>query len=428
MPPTVTKTAGGNYDTPVGVGGTINNNTGQLITSSNTSPTIPTTYNQPNYPSSPDISTLSTDYTPLTATTQENQASALSTRLQALNDQLAGEPAAQTEANTNAGVDSINQAINDNNTAVKQLQNDSAAAKLNAENRLAPTFAISGEQGAIDRSTAVKALTLSSISDVLQNNLVAAQNKANAAVAAQYGPLEAELKAKTANLNLILNDPATTLADKNRAQQQSLQLQQQASDLADAKATTQNIQALAVTAAQQSKTFTPTSQYPTLSTALNAIATAKDVVTATTIAQQTGLAAPGKVSTSIQDIGGRTVQIVTDEQGNIVKQTDLGSSATYSELHPTNTPQDSLSSLSSLVSSNGNGQTLPGTNGTPILDKNGFITPEALKYFISQAPQEKLTTAQVITTLAPYISTENGTVASAYGLNAAMAKLLNAAP
>lgn len=317
----------GTYDTPVGVGGSINMNTGQLITSANTAPTSSTTYTQPNYPATPDISTLATSYTPLAPTAQETQESDLTTRLQALNDQLSGKPAAQTAADTAAGVDTITQAINDNNTAVKQLQNDTAAAKLQQENRFAPTFAISGEQGAIDRSSAVKALQLSSISDVLQNNLVAAQAKSKAAVDAQYGPIEAEIAAKTANLQLIQNDPATTLADKNRAQQQLLVLQNQSDQVAQARTDATNVQKVVQDAGTNSANFVPTKDYPTLSTALHAIASAKSPNDALAIQAETGLQAKAKLDTSVQEINGRKV-LVDNQTGATVK--DLGAATTGS--------------------------------------------------------------------------------------------------
>lgn len=261
----------------------------QTITSSTLAPANNQKYTTPSYTPTPDIQALPTDAI-LTATPQENQISDLTKRAMDIQNSLVGKDAYQAQQDTAAGVDSITQAINDNNTAVKQLQNDTNISKLRQEDRLAPTFAISGSQGAIDRNAAVKALTLSSISDVLQNNLVSAQHKADKAVAAQYGPLEAELKAKLANIQLIQNDPATTLADKNRAAQQAYVLQQTSAQLADKKAETQGINKLVLEAGQNAKAFVATKDYPTLSTALNAIATAKTLEEAVAIEAATGLA------------------------------------------------------------------------------------------------------------------------------------------
>ncbi len=89
--------------------------------------------------------------------------------------------------------------------------------------------------------------------------------------------------------------------------------------------------------------------------------------------------------------------------------------------------QASLTALSNIVQTNGGGKSTPGTNGIPVIDQFGFITPEALKYFIAHAPSEGLTAADVVTTLAPQISRDNGTVAPAYGLNKALSNLVNAA-
>src|SRR5882757_2101808 len=142
------------------------------ITSGNLGPTAPISPVTPDSTKVPDISNLATDYTPITETPQESQASDLTKSLQDINTSLTGKSAYQAQQNEAAGVNHIQQAINDNATALKQLQNESASAKLQQEDRQAPTFAIAGAQGAIDRATAVKALTLSSISDVLNNNLV----------------------------------------------------------------------------------------------------------------------------------------------------------------------------------------------------------------------------------------------------------------
>lgn len=311
------------------------------INSTSTTPATPITPVTPTQTSVPDISNLDTKYTPLTATPQETQESSLSSRIQSLNDSLSGKSAYQTQQNTAAGVDQITQAINDNNTAVKQLQNDTSIAKLNQENRQAPTFAISGEQGAIDRSSAVKALTLSSISDVLQNNLVAAQHKADAAVAAQYGPQEAELAAKTANLKLIQNDPSTTLADKNRAAAQQLVLNKQAADIAQAKDDRASVLKIVADAGQNNTTFTPSAKYPTLAMALSAIASAKDPITALQIQAAAGLNAKAKLDTSITEIGGRRV-LVNNQTGATIK--DLGA-ATGGGL----TPKDQANDVASAV-------------------------------------------------------------------------------
>lgn len=285
------------------------------ITSNSLSTPPPVNYSTPTYTPT-NIAGIDTTYKPQEQTSQEKTSSALIARLMKLNDESAGKNAYQTEQNTAAGVDTVQQSIADLNVSIKQLQNDAAGASLKAEDRLIPTFAITGEQQKIERARAVKALTFSSLSDALQNNLVSAQHKADQAVAAKYGPIEDEIAAKTKNLTLILNDPLTSLQDKNRAGALLAQQEQQKAQIEEAKTLQKDISKISIDAASQSKEFTPTAQYPTVSTALTAIAAAKTVEEATSIAATTGLIAGGKYDTFTQD--GNLYQVKKDAQGKVI--------------------------------------------------------------------------------------------------------------
>lgn len=293
------------------------------ITASSLASSPTPSYQQPT-PSTPPPTVDTASYT--TATTlgdNEQKASDSIKVIQGLNDTLAGKSAYQTEQNTAAGVDPIQQAINDNTTAVKMLQNETNSAKLDSEGRQAPSFLISGEQGAIDRSSAIKALKLASISDALSNNLVAAQHKADAAVAAKYGPIEAQQKASLANLDLILKDPKTTLEEKKRANAQTAIVTAQATATAQAKQDAADVFKVTQDAAQNSASFVKTTQYPTLSTALNAIGNAKTPQEAAQIQAATGLVASQNKSQIIgsADTGYRNV--VTDASGKVISSTPV---------------------------------------------------------------------------------------------------------
>ena len=85
--------------------------------------------------------------------------------MQTLNTSLTGKNAYQAQQNTLAGVDTVQQAINDNNLAIERLNTSADQAKLTAENRLAPMFQIQGEQAQINRQRSFQMLGLSAISD-----------------------------------------------------------------------------------------------------------------------------------------------------------------------------------------------------------------------------------------------------------------------
>lgn len=287
------------------------------LAGSSPTPIVPV---QPNTPAIPDLSSLMVQETPA-----QQQQDELGKLITGLNNTEAGKSADITSANTAAGVDTIQQSINDLNTSALQLKNDTAAAKLQQEDRFAPTFAISGDQARIDRESAVKALTLSSLSDVLQNNLVAAQNKANQAVAAKYGPIEAQIAAATANLKLLQDSPSTSVQEKNQATQLAVALAAYNAKVADDKATATAVITAAQDAAKNAQYFTATAQYPTLSSALNAIASATSPVTAAQIASSVGLTAAAKLDTSVIEAGGRKL-LVNNQTGATVK--DLGAVTT----------------------------------------------------------------------------------------------------
>lgn len=314
---------------------TLPNNANDPITSigsaalGSTPSTASTSYTPTPTPTPTNISTIDTG-TLNTANTlgpNEQAASDLTSRIEDINNSLAGESAYQTDQNNAAGIPGIQQAQNDLNLSVSNLQKQAQEATITSENRLAPQFAITGEQAQIERQRSFQALGLSALSDALANNLVAAQSKADQAVAAKYGPLEAEQKAKLANLQLILNDPATTLEDKNRANAQAVVQQAKLDDIAQQKTDAATILSTAQTAATNAANFTPTTQYPSIAVALNAISSAKTPLQAIQIQAATGLGTPKTLDTSVVEVGGRKL-LVNNQTGSTIK--DLGTATSAS--------------------------------------------------------------------------------------------------
>lgn len=251
-----------------------------------TNPIVPAT---PAATPTPDISSLMISETPA-----QKQQDELGQLLIGLNNQEAGKSAFQTEQNNLAGVDSIQQSINDLNTNVLQLKNDT----IDAKNQIAggaPQFVISAQQDAIDRASLTKALTLSSLSDTLNNKLVAAQHKADQAVAVKFGPIEAQIDAYTKNLQIIANSPSTSVQEKNQATQLQVALSEYSAKVADQKAQATAVLTAAQDAAKNAQYFTATTQYPTVASALSAIANAKDPASASAIAATTGMVTPPKL-------------------------------------------------------------------------------------------------------------------------------------
>lgn len=173
----------------------------------------------------PSISALNTDVTTQLQPTQpETQSSELVKRLQALNDQTVGKSAYTAEQQTAAGIPELTKTQNDLATQVKQLQNEALAIpqqlQVEATGRGITAGGLAPLQTARLRTNAIAALGVSSLLDATNGLLASANDKVTRAVAAKYDPIQEEINAATANLDLILKDPATTLADKNRAQVQ----------------------------------------------------------------------------------------------------------------------------------------------------------------------------------------------------------------
>jgi hypothetical protein len=115
-----------------------------------------------------------------------------------LSDQEAGKTAAQTAANTAAGLPKLNAQLTDLNSQITTLKNEATAIPLQIQNDFAGRGATVGGvapiQAAQLRTNTIKALGLSSLASALQGNIATAQAQADAAVKAQFDPIEAQIK------------------------------------------------------------------------------------------------------------------------------------------------------------------------------------------------------------------------------------------
>lgn len=196
-------------------------------------------------PSVYDISKLDVTIPKLEMTAPEQEASGLTSRIAELNKSLIGEEAYRTDQESAYDIAGKTQTYNDLASQIKTLQNEDADLQNQynytvpnkmqnwAEGKgvtaggLAPLSASELRKVQIKRGDiASRALTTSSLLEAAKGNLATAQTLVDRAVAAKYSPVKAEIDALTKNLQLIINSPEYSLADKNRAQ---VQLEAQAS-------------------------------------------------------------------------------------------------------------------------------------------------------------------------------------------------------
>lgn len=287
----------------------------QITTST---PTLP--------PVVPPVETPTTPTTPLLVKTpQEQQAQDWVTRLQSLNDQLVGKSAYQTEQETAQGIPELQKTQNDLTVQLNALANEAKAIPIQFQG-LAQTAGVNQpslqrQESYQLRDNAIKALTLNSLLASSQGNLAYAQSLADKAVAANYDPITEEIKAKTANVNLILNSPDATIADKNRAQAQLDIQNQKKEDTATDKSALADILKLANDAITNGLTDT---------LILNQIQNAKDANGRPSLAlAQQILAKSGfvkeKLNTATREVNGRVV-LYNTQTGETIK--DLGTAIT----------------------------------------------------------------------------------------------------
>ena len=279
--------------TPLGYPQTYNPTTPTIITPASLEPISGLPYVNPNQ----SMFSLPNEPEPLTATTQETQQSDLIKQLQGLTNETIGKSAYQTEQETARGIPELQKTYQDLSLQLKDITTQAQNQNLQLEKQISGGGTLTAgsadflnkQQNEVNRQATIKANGIASLLAATQGNLTYAQSLADKAVAAKYDPITEKINALTANLNLILKDPATTLAEKNRAQAQ-LDIQtkaKEANDLAKTNAT--EVWNVATSAASYIANFTPTPDYPTASVALDKISKAKTKEEALRIATETGL-------------------------------------------------------------------------------------------------------------------------------------------
>ena len=259
----------------------------------------------------------------LTMAPEQRRASNLTNSTQDLYNSLVQKPADQSTANTTFGVDTAQANINDLGAQLTRIKNEAAAIPLQMDKRIAETGTIltagyTSEMNKRSRDNAIEALGVSTLLAASQGQLANAQRMADKSVAAKYGPIEAQIAANTANLELIRNDPASTIAEKNQAQKlidnQKLKAERVAEDKVNAAA----IWKIATEAAADSASFIPNATYRTASQALDAISKASTKEEALVVAIQAGL-----IKTTVPKIIGtaKTGYFTVDSNGTVTPLT-----------------------------------------------------------------------------------------------------------
>lgn len=196
----------------------------QAITSAALNP-VPTL--NPVMPNNPTVPVVPPEPDPnaITMTPQQSIGQAENERLRALVTSSLGESALKAEKEVAEGIPAIQATERDLTTQLNALTQEAKAIPLGLTTRHAKETGISTEGiGTLQRDqlreTAIKSLTVSSLLEATRGNLASAQDRVDRAVAAKYDPIKEEIAAVKANLDLIINSPAYSVEDKERARKQ----------------------------------------------------------------------------------------------------------------------------------------------------------------------------------------------------------------
>lgn len=358
--------------------------TSNVITPESLTPATVAGYTQPTIPPPPSVENLYTT-PPLTTTPTENKAQSYTDTLQSLNDQLVGKSADQTAANNQFGVDAAQKTVTDLNAQLTNLKNEAIAIpsllEKSASSQGVSSPIIDRQRSQLIRDNSIQALTVSSLMAAAQGQLANAQSLADKAVAAKYGPIEAQIEATKQNLSIILNSPQYSVEEKNRAQAQLDVQNQNKAALDTAKQTTTDINKIALDAAGKGAD----------AVTLQNISKATDANQALQIASAAGFASDGKTQGTLfavptaKELGGaQFYKYPTSSQVYTSKGTAVDLK-TYKQLTGQSAVPDANVNFSGIKTINQTSPTSTGSTGKagqPGYDANGK------KYTVSSASQE----------------------------------------
>lgn len=202
-----------------------------IVGSDSIQPTGDIEYNEPEDTPPFDITKLDFE-----TTDPEKEAQSLTEELQQLNLGLVGEGAFTAQQEEIQGIESLKKAKQDLDNQLKVLQAEALAipqqAQLEAEGRGITAAGLRPITTARLRENAIKALTVSALSQAANGNLATALDLVDRAVAQKYDPIREEINAKMKNLDLILRSPEYTQAEKKRAAEQQAILANQEAEVA----------------------------------------------------------------------------------------------------------------------------------------------------------------------------------------------------
>jgi hypothetical protein len=141
-------------------------------------------------------------------------------RIEALIGKQGTQAARQGELEVDAGIPDLQKNLNQITAQINAVNSSAFKATMTAEDRLAPTFAIYGEQAQIERQKSAQTFGLAAAASAMQNNIALANQNVQRALDAEFGAIESQLRFQETVLNLNRDN----LSKAEAKQAQSIQL------------------------------------------------------------------------------------------------------------------------------------------------------------------------------------------------------------
>ncbi len=294
---------------------------------------------------------------PMGLTGPEQQAQSETQDLQGLNSSLVGESAYRTAQEGTAGITEMQKTKTDLTSRLNALKNEALAIPLQIQNEgigLGATRAraqVRQTEGL--RNNAIQALSTNSLLEAANGNLTSALDMVDRAVKAKYDPIKEEIAAKTANLNLILNSPAYSVAEKNRAAAQKDEQDRRAKAVASQEATAKSVQEIAVNAAKMGAD----------AMTLRKIQAATDPIEAQRIAFEAGFVTPESKDTQVVKLDNGQTVLIDTQTGQVISHLG-GAKPGEADISGFSQTEKTLDQLAFLRSTAQKASELSGASGT----------------------------------------------------------------
>lgn len=193
------------------------------------------------------VSTPSIVNTP-TQDALDTEGDQIESEIVAAGDKLATKSARKSALEIEQKVPELNSQLNELNQLIRGVQNEAFSATNKSEDRRAPTFAIRGEQAAIERQRAVKVYGLAAAAEAIQGNIALAHDYVARTLDAEFGHLEQEIENK--KFLLSQNKDKFSREEARAAEARQIELDQAKEALANARKDRSQVLEIMLTAAQ----------------------------------------------------------------------------------------------------------------------------------------------------------------------------------